>query len=167
MGPLIECPGCRRHVRVEDGRCPFCARPSTTSAPVRVLALMLPLTLMACTGGEDKPDPAAKPAADGKTTPAKPEAEAEAGAEPEQPSTPADDGAQADGAEAASPDRELATKYGGPPKPNPMDIDTLVVPEGSDVVEPETSKPETKAEERPARKYGAPPRPKDPKKPKK
>lgn len=153
MGPLIECPGCRRHVRVEDGRCPFCTRPSTTSAPVRALAWVLPLTLMACSGGEGQPDPKAKPAAKSKPTPGPGDAGAKDDAG--QPSTPADDGAQADGGNKPAPDREMATKYGAPPEPKP-------VPSEEPEMKPE---PEPKPEPRPARKYGAPPRPKDPKLP--
>jgi hypothetical protein len=142
MSQLIECPGCTRHVRIDDGRCPFCGRPSTTRAPALALALMLPLTVMACAGGEDKAPAKAKP-----TAPAKAETKAEAVVEPEpdQPSAPPDLGASADEpVEPVVPDegREMATKYGAPPttttKPNP------------------TTKP------RPAKKYGAPPRPKKP-----
>ncbi len=164
MSQLLECPGCARHVRIEDGRCPFCARPSTTFAPVRMLALVLPLAVMACSGGESKAKPEAKSTADAKAKPAddakaKPADDAKAKpdeakpdevkpdevkpdeAKPPEPSQPADDGAMADDGAAGDDGRVMATKYGGPP---PID--------GPKV------KPE-KPEERPARKYGAPPPP--------
>jgi len=151
MSQLLECPGCARHVRIEDGRCPFCDRPSTTFAPVRMLALVLPLAVMACSGGEGKAKPDAKPTADAKAKPAddakakpaddpKAKPTDDAKAKPE-PSGPADDGAMADeGGDGAGDGREMATKYGGPPV----------------IDEP---RPKPKPEDRPARKYGAPPPP--------
>ncbi len=155
MTKLLECAGCTRHVRVDDGRCPFCGRPSTISAPARVLALVLPLTLMACSGGEA---PAAGKPADAKPAEVKPAevkptpvvveppivepAPVDDGGTPPQPSVPADDGAEIDEPTVPDDERIMTTKYGAPPAmddgPGPV-----LMPE-----------PET----RPARKYGAPPR---------
>jgi hypothetical protein len=139
---------------VDDGRCPFCGRSSTTSAPARVLALVLPLTLMACTGGESPPagkaqGEAAKPA-DPKPVDPKPVDPKPIEVEPVQPSQPSDAGDQADPL-VPSDDRTMATKYGGPPA---MD-------EPKPVVEPERpSAPKYGAPPaRPAKKYGAPPKP--------
>ena len=163
MPKLLECPGCTRHVRADDARCPFCGRPSTTAAPSRMLVLALPITLMACTA--EAPAPASKPDA---TKPAptepvkKPSEPADGGAvadpvpEPDDrvrapeygaPIAPADGGAVAEPVPPTD-DRVMATKYGGPPvmnDPGPPPVDSV-----------DAAKPE---EPRPAKKYGAPPRP--------
>lgn len=173
MPTLIECPGCTRHVRADEGRCPFCARPSTTAAPSRMLVLALPLTLMACTTTEAPPASKTEPAKAAPTEPVK-----------NTPSEPAEGGAVADpipvpddrvrapeygapvlpddarptepngGGVVADPvpppdDRVVATKYGGPPvmdEPMPKPSDSIDGPKPDDEV-------------RPAKKYGAPPRP--------
>lgn len=162
MTKLIECPGCTRHVRVDDGRCPFCGRPSTTSAPARVLALVLPLTLMACTGGESPPAGKAQGEA---TKPVEPKPVEPAPVEPKpvepelvdpvQPSQPSDAGDQADPL-VPSDDRIMTTKYGGPPA---MDDGGLAPPKP--VVEPERPAATKYGAPpvRPAKKYGAPPKP--------
>lgn len=161
MPKLIECAGCTRHVRADDGHCPFCGRASTTSAPGLMLVLALPLTLMACTA--EAPAPA--PKADAKASPTepvkKPSEPADGGAvidpvpEPDDrvrapeygaPIAPADGGVVAD-PPVPSDDRVMATKYGGPPVMNePMPTPDSI----------ETAKPD---EPRPAKKYGAAPRP--------
>lgn len=174
MTTLIECPGCTRHVRVEDSRCPFCGRSSTTAAPSRVLALVLPLTLMACTGSDPaqptpdsktapQPDPppvmTAPPPDDPIVAPPEPTPTPDdAKVDPVQPSGPADDGAVVD--DPASPVIDHPpTKYGGPPRPSD---DPLAVPPT-----PDAERPARKygapppPEPRPAKKYGAPPRPSD------
>jgi hypothetical protein len=161
MPKLIECSGCTRHVRADDGQCPFCGRPSTTSAPSLMLVLALPLTLMACTAE----GPAPAPKTDAKASPTEPVKKtepADGGAvidpvpEPDDrvrapeygapPPEPADGGAVIDPVPEPD-DRVMATKYGGPPVMN----DPVPTPDSI-----ETAKPE---EPRPAKKYGAPPRP--------
>lgn len=165
MTRLIECPGCTRHVRADDGRCPFCERPSTTAAPSRMLVLMLPLTLMACTA--ESPAPASKPAATkpAPAAPVKKNEPADGGAaidpvpEPDDRVRAPEYGAPiapAEGGDAAEPvppidDRVMATKYGGPPvmdDPGPKPVDSI-----------DADPPGAKPEPRPAKKYGAPPKP--------
>jgi len=127
-----------------------------------MLVLALPLTLMACTA--ESPTPASKPAAS-KPTPTQPikkdSEPADGGAvidpvpEPDDrtrapeygaPIAPADGGAVVEPV-PPSDDRVMATKYGGPPvmdDPGPKPVDSL-----------DTAKPEP----RPAKKYGAAPKP--------
>jgi hypothetical protein len=125
-----------------------------------MLVLALPLTLIACTA--ESPTPASKPNAT-KSAPVKKSNEpADGGAaidpvpEPDDrtrapeygaPIAPADGGVVADPV-VPSDDRVMATKYGGPPVmddagPKPVDSVEAVKPE----------------EPRPAKKYGAPPKP--------
>ena len=54
MSRLHPCPACGRHVRLGDGRCPFCATSlAITAGPSRLSLALLGLCLTACTSGKD------------------------------------------------------------------------------------------------------------------
>lgn len=148
MTTLVECPGCARHVRADEGRCPFCGRPSTTAAPSRMLALVLPLSLMACTSNEPPPS---KPAADGgKTAPKATETP------PPEPAygVPLSDPPPDVIDPPPEPVDRPADKYGAPPPP----IDPIADGPDAPIDEADPApKPDERRVAKP--KYGAPPKP--------
>ncbi|MBV1858962.1 MAG: hypothetical protein KUG77_11170 [Nannocystaceae bacterium] len=141
---LTVCSGCRRHVRDGDG-CPFCGgRPATTAHlwKAAVLTAMMPLGLAACYGVPQTPG-----AADAGKTPA-------SGGDPTQ-------------AEPVELDSAIPDPSGhdpGPPDPEPdpepsQDSAPVDDADAGDSTKPDGTDTPIVPDTRPARKYGAPPRP--------
>lgn len=145
MPTLLECTACRRHLRADEPRCPFCGTPFTTAAPRRWVALVgwLPL-LIGCSGDAEpasqpgtptreaaEPGPESNTPPPGPTDPPRPEPTTTVKPEPEsplpadettddgagQPSAPPDLGTTIEPPKKPEVDRPMATKYGLPPRP--------------------------------------------------
>jgi hypothetical protein len=98
---LVPCPECRRHVRAEEQRCPFCGgarRAGTGTAPAIALAAIA--VVAGCESGASPPPQA----------PTAPEATAAPTTAPPDAPKPA----LSPGVSDAGP-REPAAVYGGPP----------------------------------------------------
>lgn len=153
----------------EGEDCPFCgaSRPRTITHvwKAAVLTAMMPLGLAACYGTPVTPPP---------EDPDKPEVQDPTTAKPDDTAAPGPQGQgeKPEGTETPiAPDPRPATKYGGPPEPDPEppkpeppkpdEGDTNSKPDGTDtpIAEPPRRKTKYGAPPRPKPKYGAPPRP--------
>ena len=141
MASFLPCPSCGRHVRSSERACPFCGHAnagreivgrSLSPLPELLPALLLGLTLAACTSKD------AKPAGDTKAKTTTTDPTASGGS-----------AGQDDGADAGAEPRP-AEKYGGPPMddgPDPSLDPETPVDDGSTIAD----------DPRPTEKYGGPP----------
>ncbi len=145
---LTVCPGCQRHVRDGDG-CPFCGqRPKTTAHiwKAAVLTAMMPLGLAACYGVPQTPG-----AADAGQPPADPTKGEPVEVDSAIPDPSGHDPAEPDKPEPDKPDPD-------PPQDSAPPADV----EAGDNTKPDGTETPIVPDTRPARKYGAPPRPDGP-----
>lgn len=126
--PLAPCPGCSRHVRLDDAACPFCrtvftaARPAPVpAAPPRRLSRAALFTFVATVGGAACSSTVTATDAGGADVPAAADRPVVADAGQPADAGPADDGGFASlygdpAYDAGGPDDDggIAVEYGGP-----------------------------------------------------
>ncbi|MGH1341313.1 MAG: hypothetical protein ACRBN8_07170 [Nannocystales bacterium] len=151
---LTVCAGCQRHVR--DGEeCPFCGKRPKTTAHIwkaAVLTAMMPLGLAACYGVPQTPG-----AADFGATPSDPTK----GEPVELDSAIPDPSGHDPGEPEPEPDKPEPEPNKPEPEPEAQDSAPSEA-EGGENTDPDGTQTPIVPDTRPARKYGAPPRPDNP-----